>query len=582
MKKSYIRIIAAAASVLLLASCQVNETDFDGNKGVIGKNTIAFSLGGVDTRSSVAISDITEPGVTIPLGTDESGTNFYLEESVVDLNSPLTRGTPAYTENVVALYGKQLFAHSALGDDTYNYDEDTKCYIKSYGKNIWGEGSTLKFWMYMPVALTDYGVTATPSFGETSGKQTISFSYVSPTTAAGQADMIFSTRTITESEYDDNDKVMDVLFQHALTGVKFRIGNEDDMDEFDIKINSISFSGLYDKGDCIVTPTPEDGKYKDIADNYSSAATGTVVWSNLTSTGSVISSGDYGDLVEYAEGAGSFKTEGYGYPESFSAKSNDKNLNDDDATQTFWLIPQTLDADVKLTVNYSVGENDHEWTIDFGKALANLVWKPGQLRTYTIRIDEVNVQIDDNVNVVTADDVVIEYKDPFSGDVEYYSLDSYEGSTKTDVTIANTGNTDAYIRAAIVGQWLDEDGNPVFGFTDYTAGKVVLVDSWYQDQFGTNAQHEQGKFTGLPGDNWVKGDDGYYYYTAVVPAGETIPDALFTEYKVGTPPGVAIAGEAPQIYFRLEIATQAISAKKQNGETYTPYTAAWNNAKAQE
>ena len=94
MKKSYIKILAAAASVLLLASCQINENDFEGNNGVIGKNTIAFSLGGVDTRSSVAISDITEPGVTIPLGTDESGTNFYLEESVIDLNSPLTRGTP--------------------------------------------------------------------------------------------------------------------------------------------------------------------------------------------------------------------------------------------------------------------------------------------------------------------------------------------------------------------------------------------------------------------------------------------------------------------------------------------------------
>lgn len=579
MKKSYILIIAA--SVLLLASCQVNETDFEDNKGVIGENTIAFSLGGVDTRSSVAISDITESGVTIPLGTDESGTNFYLEESVIDLNSPLTRGTPAYTENVVALYDKQLFAHSALGDDTYLYDDDTKCYIKSYGKNIWGEGSTLKFWMYMPVALTDYGVTATPSFGETSGKQTISFSYVSPTKAAEQADIIFSARSITESEYDENDKVMDVLFHHALTGVKFRIGNEDDIDEFDIKIKSISFSGLYDKGDCIVTPTTEGGNYKDIATNYSSAATGTVVWSNLTSTDSVISSGDYGDLVEYAEGAGSFKTEGYNYPESFSAKSNDKNLNDDDATQTFWLIPQALDNKVKLTVNYSVGDKDHEWTIDFGKALSNVVWKPGQLRTYTIRIDEVNVQIDDAVEVVRADDVIISYKDPFSGEVTDYPLVSYEGSTKTDVTITNTGNTDAYIRAAIVGQWLDEEGNPVFGFTDYTAGKVILVDSWYQDQF-VNETYNQGKFTGLPGNNWVKGDDGYYYYTAIVPAGEAIPDELFTEYKVGTPPGVAIAGEAPQIYFRLEIATQAISAKKQDGTNYTPYTAAWNNAKAQE
>ena len=56
---------------------------------------------------------------------------------------------------------------------------------------------------------------------------------------------------------------------------------------------------------------------------------------------------------------------------------------------------------------------------------------------------------------------------------------------------------------------------------------------------------------------------------------------LFTSYTVGSVPGAAVAGAVKNIYFQLEIATQAISAKKSDGSSYT-YTKAWANAKAQE
>ena len=77
MNNYYIKIIAAAAIALLFASCQVNETDLQGNASEIGKNTVAFSVGGVDTRSYVANSDYSKPGVSIPLGTDKMGNTFY-------------------------------------------------------------------------------------------------------------------------------------------------------------------------------------------------------------------------------------------------------------------------------------------------------------------------------------------------------------------------------------------------------------------------------------------------------------------------------------------------------------------------
>ena len=116
----------------------------------------------------------------------------------------------------------------------------------------------------------------------------------------------------------------------------------------------------------------------------------------------------------------------------------------------------------------------------------------------------------------------------------------------------------------------------MFGYTDFTHG-VQLVASWYEDQF-VNKTYLQGKFTGLPGTDWVLNEtDGYYYYTKVVPRDQAVPSPLFTEYKVGTAPGAAIAGAVQEIYFTLEIATQAISAKKLDGTNYT-YTEAWARA----
>lgn len=76
---------------------------------------------------------------------------------------------------------------------------------------------------------------------------------------------------------------------------------------------------------------------------------------------------------------------------------------------------------------------------------------------------------------------------------------------KSDVKIQNTGNTDAYIRVAVVVTWKSLTDNstvlaqkPVEG-TDYTV-------SW-----------------NLSSTGWVLGADGYYYYTSdVVPNGCTV------------------------------------------------------------
>lgn len=89
-------------------------------------------------------------------------------------------------------------------------------------------------------------------------------------------------------------------------------------------------------------------------------------------------------------------------------------------------------------------------------------------------------------------------------------VEKLEGEVKKEVTIKNSGNIDAYIRATVVVNWLDKDGNilgeqPVYG-TDYT-------------------------YTLPENGDWFKGDDGFYYYTKPVVPGNTTA-ALLTDGKV--------------------------------------------------
>ena len=117
--------------------------------------------------------------------------------------------------------------------------------------------------------------------------------------------------------------------------------------------------------------------------------------------------------------------------------------------------------------------------------------------------------------------------------VTTYVDETVSGNTKSDVSIKNTGDTTAWIRAAVVVTWQDKDGNvygqaPVAG-TNYTA--------W------------------IPGTNWVEGADGFYYYTKPVAAQTSTANALIAEIKpIGNPP-------ADGYYLTVEIIGSGIQNK---------------------
>lgn len=78
--------------------------------------------------------------------------------------------------------------------------------------------------------------------------------------------------------------------------------------------------------------------------------------------------------------------------------------------------------------------------------------------------------------------------------------ETFDGITKSNVRIKNTGNIDAYIRVAVIVNWADDKGN--------VSGTPVKDSDYVMD-----LNIDTGTTTNAP---WFKGSDGYYYCKTAV------------------------------------------------------------------
>lgn len=90
-----------------------------------------------------------------------------------------------------------------------------------------------------------------------------------------------------------------------------------------------------------------------------------------------------------------------------------------------------------------------------------------------------------------------------AGTIDTTIEEKFDGEVKENVTVKNTGNSDAYIRAIVVVTWQDKDGN------------VLPVDQgeYVMDQNAIN---------------WKKGNDGFWYYNGVVGENESTTNLINT------------------------------------------------------
>lgn len=123
--------------------------------------------------------------------------------------------------------------------------------------------------------------------------------------------------------------------------------------------------------------------------------------------------------------------------------------------------------------------------------------------------------------------------------------DFFDGTTKSNVYISNPGspeNVTAYIRVALIPTW--EDGNK----------NVVAKPASLEDlsiQWGSS--------------NWLKGRDGYWYYTAPVAPGSAT-DCLIKTTTVQTENGYRM---------NLHVLAEAIQADGKDSHGKSPVEMAW-------
>ena len=95
------------------------------------------------------------------------------------------------------------------------------------------------------------------------------------------------------------------------------------------------------------------------------------------------------------------------------------------------------------------------------------------------------------------------------GEVTIQVDETFNGTTKQNVRIKNTGNVPAYIRVALVPAWVDDEGN--------IAAKPASLE------LNDDCNIAWGKVGNGYEDDWFIGSDGFYYCKTVIEPGEYTP-----------------------------------------------------------
>ena len=581
MKKIYF-VIAALAAVTL-SSCE-KEKDFNGATP-LGKDDIAFSLQSAATRSTETMAPKT--GMTIKLNSE-----VCLEETIEDMDyaSPATRGVPAYTFNVGEIYKTMnVYADQGTfgGDATFERMDEAMIangwrYWHNYSGIPWPDEETpVDFYLSMPANAT--GVSD-PDYSE--GQ--ITFTFDSPTDGAAQQDILFSHKAVNRKVHDGNlPNGTPVTMYHALTGVKFRNGHSNDGSTKTI-IKSVKFKGLWSHGICTVTPDGEGtSKTKVVWEGLDDAADFTMTFNNPTYDP------DAGE--DNPDGTINYGSDSKYNGTSWTAAAADHNLNDEDGSLTFWFIPQEIDENVKLEITFLVKTPDTPdgtevpHVIEFGKLVTQTTgegeeavttrteWKAGQLRTYTLK--------------------------PFDVDVEIF--DSLTNLTKDNLHVTNTGNVAEYVRIMVIGNWYgwkpnqshEEAPSIMVGYiSDGTDGDDTMVRPWFRedDVYGTgfDSTFPMGRPAAGRTD-WVRGTGSYFYYTEEIGPGQELSGthALFQHYELDEEmiPTIYIPVanqttrvEAEGVHLVMEVVVQAVPTTKPDGSSFASCWEAWSYAVGKE
>lgn len=110
------------------------------------------------------------------------------------------------------------------------------------------------------------------------------------------------------------------------------------------------------------------------------------------------------------------------------------------------------------------------------------------------------------------------------------------GNVKENVQIKNTGDTDAYIRVAVVVNWASADGSCVWA--------QKPADDDYTITYNLS-------------NGWFNGGDGFYYYSKAVSPGESTSVLIDEAKQLSSAPN---GTDGTQYYLSIEIVASAIQS----------------------
>ena len=579
-------IIPIVAAVAVSWSCSVQE-EIGGGDARLTKDDIAFALKGNPTRANISSSDV-QKEVTASI---DLGDGYYLKETVSSIEdmyagTPETRGIPIYSQNLVAQRSenisvsilKQAGTSPIFGPDNYALLDDSKLiWHKAYnGESPWDKAGSADEDLYFFVFSDPSNNASITSYNATSeANMAVTFSYTSPTTGADQEDVIFTGKAESKNDYyPAHEKTgIPVTFNHALTAVKFNVGN-DNTGSTKTVITGVKFTNLKKTGTCTVKP-------------YATGNNPVVSWNNVQTPGTFTQTFDNptyvpDDRENNPDGTVSFKESTDFTGTSFAGAGSEKNLNAADGSLTFFFIPQTIvggENGVTLEVTFRVKTPDTpngkeiKHLIDFGTKFNNVEWKAGELRTYTLMPEDVDVEI----------------------------FDRMVGLKKDNLHVTNTGNVPEWVRIMVIGNWYDSNGNILVGYkTDGSGGPNdnEMATPWFREDPVYGQYFDESFIGGHPAagrTDWVRGTGSYFYYTEKIgPGTQLTPDTnpIFQSYELPADkiPTIYIPSEnsstrvaATGVHLVMEVVIQAISTiNPETGAEFKDWKEAWSYATGKE
>lgn len=548
--------------VTALASCQKDNLE-NGQSGTSDKGTLAMEdvVVGIDNMTKANVS-----GRTISLGEQmfvtEKGNSVCLEAFIEDMpavagqQTAATKGSAIGMTGFKAKYGQfavNVYKDGAIFHSTGKYTDKNGAQ-KNVDKNM--EGSKVKFasdtWAFDDVYLWPAGASdslknlafcsyAPVDSFKTSGytcagnltwnntDSTFSFDYKSPAhdftakdDAQRQADILMG---VDVQNVEKHKGSVYINMKHALVGVRFIKG--------DIlgTIEAMSLNNFYTTG---------TAKY-----HAAGARKDSIRWTGQANKGMFTQRFDFNTVTYATDGTPLDQTS--------------------DSSKTFLVIPQKLDTVTKATqpeIIIHMAGALHPDVLKFSEiirafpALEDWSTYAGKIITFKIKSSKAN-----NVSVTVSDLV--------------------DGLTKKNIVIANDGKSDIYIRACLVGNWLNKDGQ--------------VLASWSENGDTCGTFTPAGFPAALPA-GWKKAPDGFYYYTKYIPSMTTLSTTtptkvktnLFDTYTVSKKPhdatGTWATGGASMTItkFELVIQVQAVQVGADAATAKDYAKAAWGTPSGME